>query len=102
MLDHRERTYATLGRGQENDLVIKGNLVSRLHARPGIDIGPLRAVEHAKVARQEHAFEARFAVRPVDLALQAEDDLGESRALEPGGPAAIATMTRNAISDMRS
>jgi adenylate cyclase len=33
VLDHRERTYATLGRGQENDLVIKGNLVSRLHAR---------------------------------------------------------------------
>lgn len=33
VLDNRERTYATLGRGQENDLVIKGNLVSRLHAR---------------------------------------------------------------------
>jgi len=33
VLDHRDRTYATLGRGQENDLVIKGNLVSRLHAR---------------------------------------------------------------------
>jgi class 3 adenylate cyclase len=33
MLDHRERSSATLGRGQENDLVIKGNLVSRLHAR---------------------------------------------------------------------
>src|ERR1700741_2304013 len=33
VLDHRERRSATLGRGQENDLVIKGNLVSRLHAR---------------------------------------------------------------------
>jgi adenylate cyclase len=33
VLDHRERSAATLGRGQENDLVIKGNLVSRLHAR---------------------------------------------------------------------
>ncbi len=33
MLDDRERSSATLGRGQENDLVIKGNLVSRLHAR---------------------------------------------------------------------
>jgi class 3 adenylate cyclase len=33
VLDNRERTYATLGRGQDNDLVIKGNLVSRLHAR---------------------------------------------------------------------
>jgi adenylate cyclase len=33
VLDHRERSSATLGRGQENDLVIKGNLVSRLHAR---------------------------------------------------------------------
>jgi len=32
-LDDRERSSATLGRGQENDLVIKGNLVSRLHAR---------------------------------------------------------------------
>ena len=33
VLDQRERSAATLGRGQENDLVIKGNLVSRLHAR---------------------------------------------------------------------
>jgi class 3 adenylate cyclase len=33
VLDDRERASATLGRGQENDLVIKGNLVSRLHAR---------------------------------------------------------------------
>lgn len=33
VLDHRDRSSATLGRGQENDLVIKGNLVSRLHAR---------------------------------------------------------------------
>ena len=33
VLDDRERSTATLGRGQENDLVIKGNLVSRLHAR---------------------------------------------------------------------
>jgi len=33
ILDDRERSSATLGRGQENDLVIKGNLVSRLHAR---------------------------------------------------------------------
>jgi hypothetical protein len=33
VLDNRGRTYATLGRGQDNDLVIKGNLVSRLHAR---------------------------------------------------------------------
>ena len=33
VLDDRKRSSATLGRGQENDLVIKGNLVSRLHAR---------------------------------------------------------------------
>ncbi len=33
VLDDRERPTASLGRGQENDLVVKGNLVSRLHAR---------------------------------------------------------------------
>lgn len=33
VLDDRDRSHATLGRGEENDLVIKGNLVSRLHAR---------------------------------------------------------------------
>ena len=33
VLDHRERSSATIGRGEENDLVIKGNLISRLHAR---------------------------------------------------------------------
>jgi class 3 adenylate cyclase len=33
VLDPHRRSAASLGRGQENDLVIKGNLVSRLHAR---------------------------------------------------------------------
>ena len=33
VLDDHERPAVTVGRGQENDLVIKGNLVSRLHAR---------------------------------------------------------------------
>jgi len=33
VLDDRQRPSLTMGRGQENDLVVKGNLVSRLHAR---------------------------------------------------------------------
>jgi len=33
ILDDRQRPSLTMGRGQENDLVVKGNLVSRLHAR---------------------------------------------------------------------
>ena len=32
-LDDRQRPAATIGRGDENDLVVRGNLVSRLHAR---------------------------------------------------------------------
>jgi len=33
LLDDHERPAITIGRGQENDLIVKGNLVSRLHAR---------------------------------------------------------------------
>ena len=33
ILDDRQRPSLSMGRGQENDLVVKGNLVSRLHAR---------------------------------------------------------------------
>jgi adenylate cyclase len=33
VLDDRRRPSVTIGRGEENDLVVKGNLVSRLHAR---------------------------------------------------------------------
>jgi len=33
MLDDRQRPSVTIGRGDENDLVVRGNLVSRLHAR---------------------------------------------------------------------
>jgi class 3 adenylate cyclase len=33
VLDDRQRPSVTIGRGEENDLVVKGNLVSRLHAR---------------------------------------------------------------------
>jgi class 3 adenylate cyclase len=32
-LDDRQRPSATIGRGEDNDLVVRGNLVSRLHAR---------------------------------------------------------------------
>jgi len=33
VLDSRERTVATLGRAEENDLLVRGGLVSRIHAR---------------------------------------------------------------------
>jgi hypothetical protein len=33
VLDSRDRTSATLGRAEENDLVVRGGLVSRIHAR---------------------------------------------------------------------
>ena len=37
-LDDRQRANLTMGRGDDNDLVVYGNLVSRLHAR--IEAGP--------------------------------------------------------------
>jgi class 3 adenylate cyclase len=33
ILDDRQRASLTIGRGDDNDLVVRGNLVSRLHAR---------------------------------------------------------------------
>ena len=42
ILDDRQRTSLKIGRGDDNDLVIRGNLVSRLHAR--IEAGKNRFV----------------------------------------------------------
>lgn len=33
VLDDRQRPVVTIGRGDDNDLIVRGNLVSRLHAR---------------------------------------------------------------------
>lgn len=84
VLDDRERTAATLGRGQENDLVVRGNLVSRLHAR--IEAGKNRFMlvdqstngSFVQPSDGEHAFVRRDAV-----ALRGSGVIGLGRVPEP-------------------
>jgi class 3 adenylate cyclase len=84
VLDDRQRSSATIGRGEENDLVVKGNLVSRLHAR--IEAGKHRFMlvdqstngSFVQTAKGEDAF-----VRRDSLPLSGSGVIGLGRAPEP-------------------
>lgn len=82
-LDDRDRPAITIGRGEENDLVVKGNLVSRLHAR--IEAGKHRFMlvdqstngSFVQTAKGEDAF-----VRRDSLPLSGRGIIGLGRAPE--------------------
>lgn len=84
VLDDRQRSSATIGRGEDNDLVVKGNLVSRLHAR--IEAGKHRFMlvdqstngSFVQTAKGEDAF-----VRRDSLPLSGSGVIGLGRAPEP-------------------
>ena len=67
-LDDRQRPSVTIGRGEDNDLVVQGNLVSRLHAR--IEAGKNRFMlvdqstngSFVQTAKGENAFVRRDSV----------------------------------------
>ncbi len=84
LLDDRRRPSATIGRGEENDLVVKGNLVSRLHAR--IEAGKNRFMlvdqstngSFVQNAKGDEAF-----VRRDSVPLSGSGIIGLGRAPEP-------------------
>jgi adenylate cyclase len=84
VLDDRRRPSVTIGRGEENDLVVKGNLVSRLHAR--IEAGKNRFMlvdqstngSFVQTAKGEDAF-----VRRDSLPLSGKGIIGLGRVPEP-------------------
>jgi len=90
VLDDRQRSSVTMGRGLENDLVVKGNLVSRLHAR--VEAGKHRFMlvdastngSFVQTAKGDEAF-----VRRDSVSLRGRGTIGLGRIPEPGSPHTI-------------
>jgi adenylate cyclase len=84
------RTSAAIGRAEENDLVIKGNLISRLHARIDLNRGKFFLVDQSTngtfVTTREG--EESF-VRRDSMQLKGEGFIGFGRAPETTSPQAL-------------
>lgn len=82
-LDDRQRPSVTIGRGDDNDLVVRGNLVSRLHARIEAGKNHFQLVDEStngsfvRTAAGEEAF-----VRRDSLQLRGNGLIGLGRAPE--------------------
>jgi pSer/pThr/pTyr-binding forkhead associated (FHA) protein len=84
------RPHATLGRSEENDLVVKGNLISRLHARIEMNRDRFLLVDQSTngsfiVTRKgEELFVRRDSVQ-----ISGEGVIGLGRVVQPGSAQAI-------------
>jgi len=85
LLDDRQRSVLTVGRGDDNDLVVRGSLVSRLHAR--IEAGKHRFMlvdqsTNGSFVRSESG-EETF-VRRDSMPLKGRGRIGLGQPVEPG------------------
>jgi class 3 adenylate cyclase len=84
------RKSATLGRGEENDVVVKGNLISRVHARVETSKNKFTLVDQStngtfvQIGSDEEIF-----VRRDSTQLVGEGVIGLGRIAEPGTPLAV-------------
>jgi adenylate cyclase len=84
------RKSVTLGRAEDNDVVVKGNLISRLHARIESSRDKFTAGrrKHQRHVRPHHAGEEIF-VRRDSTQLTGEGVIGLGRAAQPGTALAV-------------
>jgi hypothetical protein len=81
------RSNITIGRAEENDVVVKGNLISRLHARIEFSRGKFLLVDQSTngtfvtTRENEEAF-----VRRDSMQLKGEGMIGFGRVPEAGSP----------------
>ena len=84
------RKTVNIGRADDNDLVVKGNLISRIHAKVELQRGKFRLVDQStngtflQDVRGEESF-----VRRDSIDLGAEGIIGLGRAEQPGSSLAI-------------
>ena len=84
------RKSATLGRGEGNDVVVKGNLISRVHARVEISKNKFTLVDQStngtfvQIGSDQEIF-----VRRDSTQLVGEGVIGLGRITEPGTPSAV-------------
>ena len=85
-----QRKSVTIGRADDNDLVIKGNLISRIHAKIEMRRGKFVLIDQSTNGTflQNVQGEERF-VRRDTTELHGEGVIGLGRAEEPGGSLAI-------------
>jgi len=89
VLDDRH-THITIGRAEENDIVIKGNLISRLHAKLELNRNKILLVDQSTngtfvISREgEESF-----VRRDSMQLKGEGMIGLGRAPEGGSPLTV-------------
>ncbi len=85
-----QRKSVTIGRADDNDLVIKGNLISRIHAKVEMRRGKFVLIDQSTNGTflKNVQGEERF-VRRDTTELHGEGTIGLGRAEEPGGSLAI-------------
>ena len=88
-LDDRRKS-ATMGRADDNDLVVKGNLISRIHAKIEMRKGKFVLIDQSTNGTflQNVQGEERF-IRRDTTELHGEGVIGLGRAEEPGGSLSI-------------
>jgi hypothetical protein len=84
------RKTATLGRAEDNDLVIKGNLISRLHARVEASKDRFTLVDESTNGTfvRNNAGEELY-IRRESLPLTGEGTIGLGRVAQPGSDGAV-------------
>lgn len=84
------RKSATLGRAEDNDVVVKGNLISRLHARVEATRDRFRLVDESTNGTFVQTSEGEeIFVRRDSTQLTGEGVIGLGRVAQPGTPMAI-------------
>jgi class 3 adenylate cyclase len=89
ILDDR-RTNLTIGRAEENDIVIKGNLISRLHAKLELNRNKILLVDQSTNGTFVTSREGEESfVRRDSMQLKGEGMIGLGRAPEGGSPLTV-------------
>jgi class 3 adenylate cyclase len=89
VLDDR-RTNLTIGRAEENDIVIKGNLISRLHAKLELSRNKILLVDQSTNGTFVTSREGEESfVRRDSMQLKGEGMIGLGRAPEGGSPLTV-------------
>ncbi len=85
-----DKINATIGRAEDNDLVVKGNLISRLHARIELNRGKFLLIDQSTNGSfvTTNQGEEHF-VRRDSMQLTGEGIIGLGRGVEPGSRQAI-------------
>src|SRR5690606_12780614 len=90
------RKSVTLGRAEDNDLVIKGNLISRLHARVEASRDKLNLVDGITNGTFVHTSSGEeIFVRRDSTQLRGGGVIGLGRAARPGAPLAVHYVVEN-------